>query len=171
MCTPESDSSVVSGEGGPVEGCVVANEAALLMTSQLLQLRDVSTPGSVLSRILTSKSISVSGSQILSPLTVDQAERVRTIACRVLTLMRWLSQARTPQARDTLAKALYGRLFDRLIAVINKSLSLSQSTSGRQVAHVISLVRGWPFEPHCGDHVAVLCIFRLSSLILVEWTQ
>ena len=48
-----------------------------MIASALLQLSDSSGCGAVLARILTSKSITVSGSDILSPLTVDQAERVR----------------------------------------------------------------------------------------------
>lgn len=49
-----------------------------------------------------------------------------------------------PQARDTLSKALYGRLFDRLIAVINKSLNSAppQATAAgkRTVGSTVSLV-------------------------------
>lgn len=44
------------------------------------------------------------------------------------------------QARDTLAKALYGRLFDRLIAVINQSLRSTSSGTRRVVSHSISLL-------------------------------
>ncbi len=75
----------LAAAGTSAEAAVVSSNAPLCIASNLLQLRDTSETADVLARILTHKTIVVGGSEISSPLNVEQAQRVHTPLSAVLS--------------------------------------------------------------------------------------
>uniref|UniRef100_A0A336MXX6 CSON008982 protein n=1 Tax=Culicoides sonorensis TaxID=179676 RepID=A0A336MXX6_CULSO len=89
-------------------GCRVSSngEQALTITAKLIGLDTFELRTALTSRIMQSKGGGIKGTVIMVPLKVHEANN----------------------ARDALAKALYGRLFDHIVALINQNIPFQASS-------------------------------------------
>ncbi|XP_031632480.1 myosin heavy chain 95F isoform X3 [Contarinia nasturtii] len=89
-------------------GCQVSksSEHTLSITSKLLGVDSFELRQALVSRVMQSKGGGIKGTVIMVPLKIYEANN----------------------ARDALAKALYNRLFDRIVANINQNIPFSSST-------------------------------------------
>ena len=151
--------------------CLLDMTAALLHLGQVnfRSVHDVEGEGSAVAEDVESRRSLARAAQLLGlePDHIAQTLTVRTIVARSESYLKKLTPRQASDARDALAKAIYGRLFDWIVRTINVSIVVD----AKLVRSSIGVLDIFGFECFAHNSFEQLCINYTNETLQQQFNQ